>query len=622
MTVIEAEGASMHGTSDDQLGEHEVVSRLELIADKINTKDSIDAVMASMVSAVLAHTPWTQCWVALVDIPAKKVVVDYYGGFDPSYENALREWDLDGTITLDVARTHGIITIANTEQPPPQYAYFADAARISSSMAVMHVSVPFERADRCVVFAVNLPYAHEFTTAEITLARGIATFAAIAFRNVLATEQMVELQAVEQTKLAHLNTAISQKNNDLMQLSAAQTRLLRLQAVGADVASICAEISELTAMPVLLLDPFVQPLEMVAFASEHAEAVIRHVTQQSRSHAFRIETRPAMALINDRPHMITNVVEDNTLVAIIVLQIVDGDEPNELQLRLIELSRVHVSLMVRRVRASFETEARFVREFVDALGGGGSDLSITQTAGMVGLSLQAANQVLIARISGLSPALPRRYIDELGQFVASRLRQTGAPLFVAPLSGNEFTIVLSDTPVWRSARVTDRVRSAVAEGANLIDPATGTVQVAIGIGTSLIGVEGLRRSHYQALRALEITLASGHADSDLSFEEAGTAAILAAIPTDDRNAFLSRYLKPLIHYDSMHGTPLIETLETYFESIGNVPRTADRLFLHVSTVRYRLRRVEELAGISLDDQEDRLRLQLCLRLIRLTGSLP
>jgi sugar diacid utilization regulator/GAF domain-containing protein len=614
MTMTEAPEAIMHGL----FGEQEVVSRLERIADKINTKDSIDDVMASMVSAVLAHTPWVQCWVALVDIPTKKVVVDYYGGFDPSYENALRDWDLDGTITLDVARTQGIITIANTEQPPPKYAYFADAARISGSAAVMHVAVPFEQANRCVVFAVNLPYVHEFTTAEISLARGIATFAAIAFRNVLATERMVELEAAEKTKLADLNTAISQKNNALMQLSAAQTRLLRLQAVGADVTVICAEISELTAMPVLLLDPFAQPLGMSRFAPEHTEAVIRHVAQRWRSHADRIETRPAMASIDDIPHMIANVVEDNTLVAIIVLQMVDGDEPSELQLPLLELSRVHVSLMVRRVRASFESEARFVREFVDALGGGGSDLSITQAAGMVGLSLQAANQVLIARISGLSPAFQRRHIDELGQFVASRLRQTGAPLCVAPLSGNEFTIVLSDTPVWRSARITERVRSAVTEGANLIDPATERVEVAIGIGTSLVGVEGLRRSHYEAARALEVTLASGRTDNDLSFEEAGSSAILSAIPADDRRVFLSRYLKPLIHYDRMHGTPLIETLETYFESIGNVPRTADRLFLHVSTVRYRLRRIEELAGISLDDEEDRLRLQLCLRLIRLT----
>lgn len=55
-----------------------------------------------------------------------------------------------------------------------------------------------------------------------------------------------------------------------------------------------------------------------------------------------------------------------------------------------------------------------------------------------------------------------------------------------------------------------------------------------------------------------------------------------------------------------------ETLRVYLDCGGNAMTAAQRLGLHVNTVRYRLSRVGDLFGISLDDPDTRLLLWLQL----------
>ncbi|MCS5498291.1 helix-turn-helix domain-containing protein [Cnuibacter physcomitrellae] len=607
-------------TDPDVLPDRDVVNRLELIADEVNVGDSVDSVMESIVGAVIKHTPWTLCWVAMIDTVAERILHDYHAGaYHPDYLFDFQNWDLSETISLHVARTGEVMAFEDVGAVP-DFPYLKGAHDAAGIVSALYLSIPFEHESQSVVLNVNLPHAHVFSASEISLARGIATFAAIAFRNVLAKDRAIEAEAAEKVKLAELNAAILQKNASLERLSDAQGRLLRLQTEGADVPTLCAEVSELLGMPMLLLDPFYQQLGFAGFTADAADVLAELVARRRGGQSARHDPRPAMVVLDGRSVIITNVVEDNTLVATVVLEVADATTPSPTVMQVLELARVHVSLMVMRYRASFETEARFAREFIDALASGSSNLSITQHAGLLGVRLQSTSQVMLAQIGGLATAMSRRAFDELAQFIAARLRQSGVSLVAAPTGESDLMIVLTNVNPWGSERVTKILRRSVAEGTRLMDRTAEGITVAVGIGGGFSGIDGLRRSHYEASRALQITLTSGHIDGDLSFDDAGTYAVLASTPLEDRQLFVQRYLKPLLDYDRMHGGAFFTTLETYFEAIGNVPRTAERLFLHVSTVRYRLRRIEELAGISLEDEEDRLRLQLCLRFARLAEA--
>ena len=66
---------------------------------------------------------------------------------------------------------------------------------------------------------------------------------------------------------------------------------------------------------------------------------------------------------------------------------------------------------------------------------------------------------------------------------------------------------------------------------------------------------------------------------------------------------------------------LVGTLEVFLDLGCNARRTADALKLHRTTLYYRLRKIEEVLGIDLEDGSDRLALHLGLKLARLGGLL-
>lgn len=73
-------------------------------------------------------------------------------------------------------------------------------------------------------------------------------------------------------------------------------------------------------------------------------------------------------------------------------------------------------------------------------------------------------------------------------------------------------------------------------------------------------------------------------------------------------------LDALFDYDREHSSHLCESAEMYLAKHGDVRSAASALQVHPNTLRYRIRRVEEIIGMELADAADRLLLELQLAL--------
>lgn len=71
----------------------------------------------------------------------------------------------------------------------------------------------------------------------------------------------------------------------------------------------------------------------------------------------------------------------------------------------------------------------------------------------------------------------------------------------------------------------------------------------------------------------------------------------------------------LLEYDRQHGGELLVTLRAYFAAVGDVRAAGAALGLHYNTVRYRLRKAAEVAGLDLNDPDQRLLAELQVRLL-------
>jgi sugar diacid utilization regulator len=108
----------------------------------------------------------------------------------------------------------------------------------------------------------------------------------------------------------------------------------------------------------------------------------------------------------------------------------------------------------------------------------------------------------------------------------------------------------------------------------------------------------------------------------LAFEDTGAYRILLPAMSEDP-AELQRFhdetVAPLIAYDEQYDTELVRTLESFLEADGNVAKTAQKLYTHRHTIRYRLERVKELSGLDVSSTDGRERLSLGLKAMRVLG---
>ena len=126
----------------------------------------------------------------------------------------------------------------------------------------------------------------------------------------------------------------------------------------------------------------------------------------------------------------------------------------------------------------------------------------------------------------------------------------------------------------------------------------------------------------EAELALSIGERLGRHGDVVTFEETGTYKLLFQIFADrpeELTSFYEQTLATLVKYDEQYQTELVATLATYLELDGNLAATAGILYTHRHTVRYRLDRIAELCGLDVGKSDDREKLSLGLKAMRLLG---
>ena len=139
----------------------------------------------------------------------------------------------------------------------------------------------------------------------------------------------------------------------------------------------------------------------------------------------------------------------------------------------------------------------------------------------------------------------------------------------------------------------------------------------VGIGSPGLGIEGLRRSARQALRALRVGMGLPGARRLHTYWD---VAVLDLIGIDSAGAqeFMRSVLGPLATPSG--GKTSLETLRQLAASGYRLKTAAAALSVHPHTLSYRLKQIRRRLGLDLDDPEVRLRVQLALLILDAQGS--
>jgi len=175
----------------------------------------------------------------------------------------------------------------------------------------------------------------------------------------------------------------------------------------------------------------------------------------------------------------------------------------------------------------------------------------------------------------------------------------------------------------------DRLR----EASPVLESARSRIRLTVGVSTPAEGVTALAGALHEAQSARRLAAiradaggaAAGGAAAGgagpvpavsvvTSDEVASHELLLASVPGSVLRSFRERLLGPLLAYDERHHAELLPTLREFLACSGSWNACAAAMYVHVNTVRYRIRRIEELTGRDLSRLDDQVDFFVALRI--------
>jgi purine catabolism regulator len=248
------------------------------------------------------------------------------------------------------------------------------------------------------------------------------------------------------------------------------------------------------------------------------------------------------------------------------------------------------AIELAKSRAVADAERRLQGDFFDQLAKG--EMSASQLArGLSRFGFDRGAHVIVVSLEGPDPAaLADAAADD-------RSRAGGGFLISAHAAGVHLLI-----PEGSNADVADLAASITRRLGD---------DVRTGAGSPVYPGE-VGRSLREATYALQVCRLEGWPHA--GFEDLGTYRLLLSMTEPDAlRAFADALLAPLDAYDTAQGGDLVASLQAFLQHNARWETAAAQLFVHRHTLRYRMRKVEELTGRDLSSSFDRMEFWLALR---------
>ncbi|GGY81641.1 PucR family transcriptional regulator [Streptomyces nitrosporeus] len=258
-----------------------------------------------------------------------------------------------------------------------------------------------------------------------------------------------------------------------------------------------------------------------------------------------------------------------------------------------------LTLTTARSRALQEAEQRLGAAVLQLLLAGQSDHARAVAGDLYGALLDAPFRLIIVESPDPEP------LTDAMEAAAAR---SGETLLTVPEGDGDRVVVLAADGGAAVAACAAYARAC--EGRPTGERGDDDVAMAAGLSAPA-GPIAASAAYKQAGQALSVARRRGSAL--VEHEELASGSVLPLLADDAVRAFADGMLRPLLEHDAKGRGDLVASLRAWLSRHGQWDAAAADLGVHRHTLRYRMRRVEEILGRSLDDPDVRMELWLALK---------
>ena len=406
----------------------------------------------------------------------------------------------------------------------------------------------------------------EFTDGEVDFIVTSAALVASAIENARLYEE-TRLRVAELEQLTELAEAIARADalEELVETVVSEARPL----LGA------------RACHVYLLDPSREELDRIASDPE---------PENARQTLGLAELGPELARGGRSTRLAVPLVAAGELIGLLV-----AEGSTRVELGRAVASQVAVGIKKVQVIEQL-TEKNLIKDFFEELAGGHSRGDLEGRAARLGCDLDQPHVVLVAEpwsdalARALRGAAPGSLFDHREDSLRALVRLTSPS----------------------SEAFIERLRRLYKE---LVEP------VSVGVSSVCQGEAAFADGFAEAQQALVGTAVLSGKSAVLAYDDLGAYKYLLRVAVDGgvRDATVDAVGK-LAEYDAQRGAQLLATLEEFLSRHGSISATSEALYVHPNTLRQRLRRIGELAGLDLR-RDDWLAIEIAVKMVKLQHAM-
>jgi sugar diacid utilization regulator len=433
------------------------------------------------------------------------------------------------------------------------------------------------------------------------------------------------------------DSRLDRENAALRELVTVYRYLSGLALQDADLAGVVQLISDRMTATVAVITQLMDVLTAAApgvTADKAAAAVREHVVHPRLGQVLRASRLSQRALrlpnVGGTPAIIVApiLVGDEVPSYLITIDPADNIFGEDMSLLVTEHAATICGVILGRERVVAAAARRVRDDLVEGLllGRGRDQADTSRWAAHLGYDPARDHNVMAvafdlpaaaANPSAADAAAQRQRIwESIEHFVATR-----APDAIVSARESEVVIVTAapDEPGPAAMDARRLAHACLARLAELFPSA----KVVIGIGGTCRDPREVARSYAQAQRTTQTLRRLGRAGTASAFGDLGILRLLLQVPDlAELRSFAADVLGKLAVHEQEHKSEYLTTLACYFRE-NNSPQRASRiLHVHPNTVAYRVKRIEEITGLRLDNYTDRLIAQVALEILDALGEEP
>jgi DNA-binding PucR family transcriptional regulator len=436
----------------------------------------------------------------------------------------------------------------------------------------------------------------------------------IALENSRLYEQVDEKLKSKADELERVNSILSEQHKMLQKSLEIHKQLTDLALSGQGIEAICSTLAEITGNLIQIEDHSGKLIASTLSIDDRWVLAARELLEQKayaqQAKVLLEEKKPVEIQVGKGlKQYIVPVVAGKQVLGFITAALANKKKLRRLDQMAMEHGATVIALELLRLKASFEYNQRVKENFVEELLMGNIESLETarHLAEQMGFNLPSTFQVLLVEVDS---GPKDKHKQDIYRQLRELINDLGANYVV--VSKNHQLIILAAQERKKDSgeakKLAERLKNEVTQ---LIDD--GRWWIALGLKCDK--VEDVYQAYQKATNTLEIMKALRQDNKINDYESLGVFSLLEINP-ERFIRFVNQVLGPLLEYEQKHKAQLIDTLCLFYDNNSNILKAARSGYLNSSTLKYRLRRIQEITGLDLKDPEVSLQVQLALKLIK------